>query len=89
MWFRKETRKAVPEKSFLICPVLILKASHVLPCLPTVAFKPYCLPFSSTFFISVTLGPQGRPLEASIVVARRERETVMDLHMGECMQIIQ
>ena len=81
MWFRKETRKSVAEKSFLFCPVLILKARHVLPCLPTIAFKPYQRPFSSAFFHFCDTRPTGS-------VAERERETVMDLHMGGCMQII-
>lgn len=38
-WFRKETGKVIPEESFLICPVLILKANHLLPCLPIINFN--------------------------------------------------
>ena len=89
MWFRKETRKAVPEKSFLIAPYWFWKQAmdyHVFQQLISNHTDFLSLPH---FFISVTLGPQGRSLEASIEVAERQKETVMDLHMGECMHIIQ
>lgn len=35
----KGNREAVAEESFLVSPVLILKANHQLPCLPIISFN--------------------------------------------------